>query len=392
MPKERLGIQFSDWPKQYVVPNSPNAVFELLDKRSVIYWESAMLPMAGELSPPIQEMALRAPSQDIALSVSHCKRASGLRSHVRRLVPWAYFKRQARERRWTMENLRDGEYEVIEWQVRRIRSELRSKTTSSAAHQLSCIPIVSTIESFFLFMSLYPEIQCYMQEELDRVVGPNRLPDFDDRLQLLYVEAIIREIYRWNPVAPLALPLKLIADDVHEGYFLSAGSVIFANTWGILHNPDVYLEPVEFKPERFLTEQSNGFNPDPQTARTFVSGSCWVNETGHMGCPGERIGRRLVICYGSYDLTPRAGRMALTRDTLCADYPNSESPTASNIVFWDDQLHIHSHIVLFVIDMGVGRRINHEFEGEACLDVGSTIAIRFHFKRMLEIASGQGRK
>jgi cytochrome P450 len=52
-------------------------------------------------------------------------------------------------------------------------------------------------------MSLHPEIQARAQDEIDRVVGRHRLPEFADRPSLPYVEAVIKEVLRWNPVTPL---------------------------------------------------------------------------------------------------------------------------------------------------------------------------------------------
>lgn len=52
-------------------------------------------------------------------------------------------------------------------------------------------------------MQLYPEVQRKAQEELDRVVGTDRLPRLADRPNLPYIEAIIKEVLRWNPVSPL---------------------------------------------------------------------------------------------------------------------------------------------------------------------------------------------
>jgi cytochrome P450 len=54
-------------------------------------------------------------------------------------------------------------------------------------------------------MILYPETQKKAQDEIDRVVGLNRLPNFDDRDSLIYVEALVREVMRWHPPAPLGL-------------------------------------------------------------------------------------------------------------------------------------------------------------------------------------------
>ena len=54
-----------------------------------------------------------------------------------------------------------------------------------------------------LSMLQHPEVQERAQAEIDAVVGTNRLPDFDDRPNLPYVEAILMEILRMYPVAPL---------------------------------------------------------------------------------------------------------------------------------------------------------------------------------------------
>jgi cytochrome P450 len=52
-------------------------------------------------------------------------------------------------------------------------------------------------------MTLYPDVQKRAQEEIDAVVGTDRLPTHDDRPHLPYVEALYQEVLRWNPVGPL---------------------------------------------------------------------------------------------------------------------------------------------------------------------------------------------
>ena len=52
-------------------------------------------------------------------------------------------------------------------------------------------------------MVLNPDVQRKAQRELDQVVGPHRLPDFSDQPSLRYVDAIVKETLRWNPVVPL---------------------------------------------------------------------------------------------------------------------------------------------------------------------------------------------
>ena len=62
---------------------------------------------------------------------------------------------------------------------------------------------VSANGSFFQLMSRYPEVQRKAQEEIDRVVGHDRLPSAQDKKDLPYVNAIMKEVMRLNPVAPL---------------------------------------------------------------------------------------------------------------------------------------------------------------------------------------------
>jgi cytochrome P450 len=52
-------------------------------------------------------------------------------------------------------------------------------------------------------MVLYPDVQKRAQAEIDLVIGRNRLPTFEDRASLPYIEAVLRETLRWEPVIPL---------------------------------------------------------------------------------------------------------------------------------------------------------------------------------------------
>ena len=88
-------------------------------------------------------------------------------------------------------------------------------------------------------MVLHPEVQAKAQAEIDRVIGKDRLPDFDDRPALPYVDAILRETLRWYPVVPLGpyiitllfnfltvlsgVPHATTTSDVYNGYFIPKG-------------------------------------------------------------------------------------------------------------------------------------------------------------------------
>ncbi|KAG6378884.1 cytochrome P450 [Boletus reticuloceps] len=111
---------------------------------------------------------------------------------------------------------------------------------------------VSAIYSLFLALTLFPDVQKKAQAEIDAVIGSDRLPNFTDRDSLPYVEALAKEVLRWNVVVPLAVPHRVAEDDVHDGYYIPKGTLVIPNIWFMLHDPRTYSEPNEFRPERFL--------------------------------------------------------------------------------------------------------------------------------------------
>ncbi|KAI6083793.1 putative cytochrome P450 oxidoreductase OrdA-like protein [Hypoxylon rubiginosum] len=137
---------------------------------------------------------------------------------------------------------------------------------------------VSSMMCFFLAMTLYPEAQRRAQEEIDSVVGQDRLPTAADRDNLPYVEAVVKEVLRWHPVAPQAIPHTASKDDIYEGYLIPEGAMVIGNVWHFTHDPEVYHDPMEFKPERYLEQDGHKPELDP---RTFVFGF------GRRICPGR---------------------------------------------------------------------------------------------------------
>ena len=69
---------------------------------------------------------------------------------------------------------------------------------------------MSSVQTLFLAMALYPEAQKKAQAEIDTVVGSDRLPDFQDRPSLPYINAIVKELTRWNSVTPLGRFFSLL--------------------------------------------------------------------------------------------------------------------------------------------------------------------------------------
>ncbi|KAJ7825773.1 cytochrome P450 [Mycena olivaceomarginata] len=217
------------------------------------------------------------------------------------------FKQDARKFRAIVEAVRDVPYNFVKEQMARgitkpsftadliqreknptPEQELIYKWASASVFAAATDTTASAIESFFLAMSLYPDIQSKAQEELDRVVGPDRLPSFTDRASLPYLNAVVSEVHRWNPVTPLAIPHRCTQEDTYKGLRIPEGSTIIANSWGIMHDECIYPSPMEFHPGRFLNAEHTaaGLNPDP---RKFSFGY------GRRICPGKELADDIIF-------------------------------------------------------------------------------------------------
>ena len=86
-------------------------------------------------------------------------------------------------------------------------------------------------------MALHPHIQKRAQAEVDHVLGsgtspaPERLPTPADQERLPYVEALCKEVLRWQPATPLGMPHIASADDVLDGKWIPKGAMVIANSW-----------------------------------------------------------------------------------------------------------------------------------------------------------------
>ncbi|KAH7919213.1 cytochrome P450 [Leucogyrophana mollusca] len=136
----------------------------------------------------------------------------------------------------------------------------------------------SMLLMYTLAMVLHPHVQVRARAEIDAVVGKDRLPGFDDRPSLPYIDAILREVARWQPIAPLAIAHAATNSDVYEGYYIPKGAVVIANPWAMSRNETKYPKPSEFIPERFLDADGALLDIEPPT---FVFGF------GRRVCPGR---------------------------------------------------------------------------------------------------------
>ncbi|KAL4062902.1 cytochrome P450 [Scleroderma citrinum] len=145
----------------------------------------------------------------------------------------------------------------------------------------------STLLVFLLAMVLHPHVQTKAQEEIDRVVGNDRLPEFTDRQNLPYIEAILLETLRWHPVVPLSLPHMTTTEDVFEGMYIPKGkSNIHRSHIGRAMTRDKgrFPNPGIFDPTRHLTPSGEVVERTSFPEFGF----------GRRICPGRHVARRTL--------------------------------------------------------------------------------------------------
>ena len=102
--------------------------------------------------------------------------------------------------------------------------------------------------SFMLAMTLHPDDFKKLQNEVDSVVGNNRIPCFEDMASLPRVRAVAKEVLRWRPVTAGGLPHQLTQDDIYKmpdgrSVYLEAGTNVHAVQWSIHREPKRYTDP-----------------------------------------------------------------------------------------------------------------------------------------------------
>ncbi|KIJ28554.1 hypothetical protein M422DRAFT_235598 [Sphaerobolus stellatus SS14] len=153
----------------------------------------------------------------------------------------------------------------------------------------------AALEWFLLAMVMFPETQKKAQEELDKVIGQGRLPQFEDRSELPYIHALVKEVLRYFVITPLALPHYTTEDNVYEGYYIPAKTTIMGNSWALMHDPEEYPEPFEFNPERFLPNKERKIQRDP-----FMGGAFGF---GRRICAGRHLADASIFIMAASILT-----------------------------------------------------------------------------------------
>lgn len=147
---------------------------------------------------------------------------------------------------------------------------------------------------FLMAMVTHPGVQRRAQEEIDCVVGTNRLPEIEDMAQLPYVRGCVKETLRWMPSTALLVPHSPLKGDIYRGHFIPAGSSVVLNVWALNMDPVRWPNPKVFDPSRFQnetrSEQEVATSSDPDSLRhNYVFGA------GRRLCQGIHIAERSLF-------------------------------------------------------------------------------------------------
>lgn len=130
-----------------------------------------------------------------------------------------------------------------------------------------------------------PRVMKKVQEELEQVVGMDRMVEESDLESLKYLDMVIKEAFRLHPVAPLLLPHESIQDCTIDGFFIPKKSRVVVNVWAIGRDPKVWTDVETFLPERFV---GNHIDYRGRDFELIPFGS------GRRGCPGMQLGITVV--------------------------------------------------------------------------------------------------
>ncbi|KAI5337061.1 hypothetical protein L3X38_016330 [Prunus dulcis] len=140
-------------------------------------------------------------------------------------------------------------------------------------------------------------------EELDQHVGKRRLLNESDINNLVYLPAAIKEAMRLCPPGPLSVQRVFREDCTVGGYQVPKGTWLLVNLWKIQTDPQVWADPMEFKPGRFLTTHKDVDVRGQQFELTPFG-------SGRRACPGISFALQMTLLtlasfLHSFDVTTR---------------------------------------------------------------------------------------
>lgn len=141
-------------------------------------------------------------------------------------------------------------------------------------------PLALSLEWIMLELLRHPRVLKKLQEEVRKIPSQNEFLTTEEVSNLSYLKAAMTEGFRLHPPTPLLIPRESMDYCNVEGYDIPKGSRIFVNTYAMGRDPDVWDNPLEYRPERFVNKP---FNYNGNTYDIVPFGG------GRRICPGMQL-------------------------------------------------------------------------------------------------------
>ncbi|KAJ7660066.1 cytochrome P450 [Mycena rosella] len=140
--------------------------------------------------------------------------------------------------------------------------------------------------SLVLILGLYLEYQERARQEIEFVVGTTRIPELEDFKKMPFLDALIKEVIRIRPAFPIGIPHRITKEIRYKNYIVPKNATVILNIYSIFHNPEIFEDPEDFNPDRFLHSE-HGTRPgmDTDFRDNFSFGG------GRRICPGQHVAR-----------------------------------------------------------------------------------------------------
>ncbi|XP_056419967.1 cytochrome P450 2K4-like [Hyla sarda] len=144
----------------------------------------------------------------------------------------------------------------------------------------------STIRWAISIMTLHPDLQKRVHDEIDKVIG-SAIPKIDHRKNMPYTNAVIHETQRFANILPMNLPRETTRDVIFQGYHIPKGTYIIPLLETVLYDKTQFEKPGCFFPEHFLDSEGQ-----------FVKRSAFIPfSAGRRVCAGETLARMELFLF-----------------------------------------------------------------------------------------------